>query len=522
MIANQQKLSPASIMNREALISTLVEIISAKFLLFLAAFIFCLLFCPFSPYDSLVKELDYACFFMAGKAWHFGYLPYIDFIDVKGPLLFLVFRIGYALSPGSTVGIFVLFNFILFSTLLFVQLAMKLYLKNEILSSTGAILLLSLRTLSSFTLYGRAEDIIALPIAMSVYFGVICFKTEITNKNLILFSCILGVCCALTFLIKFNNCLYFFGVASATSIVLISKSKWSLVLRFCCFGMVAYLLTLLPFAVYMYLNDIWEAFIRVYFQLNMQTYENMGECELTKIIPSIALRLIDNIYIVPTVLFLLISVIQNNTSRVFSRSESFYFLVSAICLFFSGCGAMPYYMIVCCFSVIPLIIAVLHRLSAPLILNKGLTLCFASVLPLWIVSYNDKSPSIIWSMGVGKPYANVFSIDQILAKDKYAKVMYYNSLDLGFGVKGESLPAFPYWMRLNGLPSCEHEKMQIAIQNHLADYVIVSNASEIDKVPFLKNSGYKLVATCRLPQRVDLWKLSQEEQRVKNTSDLSQ
>lgn len=503
-------------MNHKTLSSSVVETISAKILLLLTAFIFCLLYCPFSPYGDLVKEYDFACFFMAGKAWYFGYVPYIDFIDVKGPLLFLLFKIGYALSPGSTVGTFALFIVILFLTLVFVQLTMKLYLKNELLSSLGTILILSLRVLPALSLYGRAEDIIALPIVISIFCGAVYFKNSTVSKNLALFSCSLGACCALVFLVKFNVCLYFFGISSATAIVLILKKRWGDLVRFCSFGFAAFFFTLSPFVVYMHLKDILDDFISVYFQLNMVTYERMGYTRLTKVLYTFALRLVNNIYIVPVVLYLVTSALKNNHSHLFSKDEKIYFLVSAIFLFFVGCGAMIYYMIVCCFAVIPLIIVVLHRLSTSLLLNKGLTLCFASVLPLWISCYNDKALAVIQRLRPNNPNVINYSIDNILENDKHAKLMYYNSLDMGFGVKGESLPAFPYWMRLNGLPDREHNEMQTAIQNHLADYVIVYNAKETASNDFLEKAGYKLVDTCRIPERIDLWKLAQDEQREEN------
>lgn len=43
---------------------------------------------------------------MAGKAWMNGMTPYLDFTDSKGPLLWLIYGIGYLLSPTSFNGVF--------------------------------------------------------------------------------------------------------------------------------------------------------------------------------------------------------------------------------------------------------------------------------------------------------------------------------------------------------------------------------------------------------------------------------
>ncbi|MBQ8521824.1 MAG: hypothetical protein IJ456_10765, partial [Bacteroides sp.] len=39
-------------------------------------------------------RVDSAWFFMCGKAWMNGLLPYVDFADSKGPLLWLIYGVG--------------------------------------------------------------------------------------------------------------------------------------------------------------------------------------------------------------------------------------------------------------------------------------------------------------------------------------------------------------------------------------------------------------------------------------------
>lgn len=497
------------------------DLLFTKSILLLAAFIFCFFLCRFSPTTNLVESEadDYACFFMAGKAWFYGYLPYVDFIDVKGPLLFLVFKIGYSLSPGSTTGIFIIFVLILFLTLLFVQLTINIYLKNELLSLIGAICLLGFRVLATLTLYGRAEDIILLPIAISVYFGTVYFKNRDSNKKPLCFACTLGVCCALAFLIKFNTCFYFFGIAVMTSSLLAIDKKWSALIYFFLFGFIAFFLTLTPFFIYLFFYDIWNNFVDVYFYLNFETYGKMNKTGLNTVIACIAARLINNIYFLAVYLYLFTIHFLKKSSKLFSKKESFYFLVSATLLFLTGNWAHPYYMVVCIFSAVPLIIVVLDRLSDSFLYYKKLTLCLCLILPIWIVGYNKKTPSIIRGLGLNTRNTNInfyFNttnnpIDQILEKDKYAKVIYFNCMDKGFGVKGEVLPACPNWMNLNGLPKEHKLKMESAIEKHLANYVIVANIQEQQGNELLEKFGYKLITSCRIPERMDLWKYSQDK-----------
>ena len=77
-----------------------------------AAFIFfsILILLVLSPDSYLMHpygvRCDSAWFFTCGKAWAEGLTPYIDFADSKGPLLWLIYCLGYLLSPTSYHGVF--------------------------------------------------------------------------------------------------------------------------------------------------------------------------------------------------------------------------------------------------------------------------------------------------------------------------------------------------------------------------------------------------------------------------------
>lgn len=45
---------------------------------------------------------------MGGKAWMEGLVPYVDFADSKGPLLWLIYGLGYLISPRSFIGLYIL------------------------------------------------------------------------------------------------------------------------------------------------------------------------------------------------------------------------------------------------------------------------------------------------------------------------------------------------------------------------------------------------------------------------------
>ncbi len=91
----------------------LISFHGSKFLrwsvLFVFSFIMLLLLSPDSPLmHQFGGRCDSSWFFTAGKAWMEGMTPYVDFADSKGPLLWLIYGIGYLLTPTSYTGVFLL------------------------------------------------------------------------------------------------------------------------------------------------------------------------------------------------------------------------------------------------------------------------------------------------------------------------------------------------------------------------------------------------------------------------------
>ena len=61
-----------------------------------------------SPLHYPYYHLDSAWYFICGKAWADGLVPYVDFTDSKGPLLWWIYGIGSMISPRDYVGVWIL------------------------------------------------------------------------------------------------------------------------------------------------------------------------------------------------------------------------------------------------------------------------------------------------------------------------------------------------------------------------------------------------------------------------------
>ena len=75
-------------------------------LFFLYSFFLLLILSPDSYIYDLYHRCDTAWFFTCGKAWMNGMVPYVDFADSKGPLLWLIYGCGYLLYNYSYIGVF--------------------------------------------------------------------------------------------------------------------------------------------------------------------------------------------------------------------------------------------------------------------------------------------------------------------------------------------------------------------------------------------------------------------------------
>ena len=72
----------------------------------LLSFVLLFLLSPDGYTHQLYGRLDSAMFFTQGHAWSKGMVPYVDFTDSKGPLLFAFYALGAWLSPTTYHGVF--------------------------------------------------------------------------------------------------------------------------------------------------------------------------------------------------------------------------------------------------------------------------------------------------------------------------------------------------------------------------------------------------------------------------------
>ncbi|MBR1882794.1 MAG: glycosyltransferase family 39 protein, partial [Muribaculaceae bacterium] len=176
-----------------------------KILLF-AAFSFAILFfiSPDSYIRGIYGHLDSAWFFEAGRAWMLGLTPYVDFADSKGPLLWLIYGMGYLISHQDYTGVFWMSVVFYTAAFYFNYRAALVLTKNSHQSIVASLLMALFYFFPLFHYEIRAEDF-CQPF-MSISFWALCVISQGSSNTRQLKQALLalGGATAALLLIKFN------------------------------------------------------------------------------------------------------------------------------------------------------------------------------------------------------------------------------------------------------------------------------------------------------------------------------
>lgn len=217
---------------------------------------------------------DVAWFFMAGKSWMSGLIPYVDFTDSKGPLLWLIYGLGYLISPHNLYGVFpfeVLFYWLAF---LFLYKTALLFLKGH-----GAALASSMFMGMAFFWPGMHQEFLfedygQLFNAVTLY---VLAKGMIAKKSGKYDGLWMGLICGAALMMKYSAFLTLLVPAFFMFLFLIvHKKAWLSYLLLFIAGLA---LTVLPFLIYLGVKGALRAFISEYFINTYSTIANITRDE---------------------------------------------------------------------------------------------------------------------------------------------------------------------------------------------------------------------------------------------------
>ena len=207
--------------------------------------------CIFSYSTSFLYPFyggDSAVFQIISRSWLEGFLPYKDFFDHKGPLLFLINALGYVIYPRA--GIMIPQTIFMYISLLLIWRMLGLYF-----SFKGKVLCFILTIIYFVSHYGEGNN----PGEYSVVFlsaAAYCFMRSLKeNKFLPLYGFIYGLGFGASVLLRASNAMPLCCFAFLSAIFLFQdrafKNLWQNFLSFC----MGFVIICLPFVIYFAAHD---------------------------------------------------------------------------------------------------------------------------------------------------------------------------------------------------------------------------------------------------------------------------
>lgn len=206
-----------------------------------------------SPFYDEPESCDSAIFQLVGKEWLNGKLPYVELWDMKGPIIYFINLVGYALTVSRT-GIF-LIEVISLTTTLFIL--WKLLRKGFSVKHSSILLLFPVFSFAANNVGGNSVAEYLLPLlALSFYLLYNWFdkiqaeyQTEY-NRHSAKYAFVYGLVVAFSLLTRLTNAV---GICAAVAIItfwLIAKRNFKNLLFNILSFVFGFALLFIPFATY--------------------------------------------------------------------------------------------------------------------------------------------------------------------------------------------------------------------------------------------------------------------------------
>lgn len=465
--------------------------------LLIALYVFVLVF--FLSTDSYIYDIwgrhDGAWFFMGGKAMMNGMIPYVDFTDSKGPLLWFIYGLGYLLSNDTYVGVFWVSLVFYIVSFIYYYKILKLVLNDSSWAIVGTFLMAIPYFYGVYHYETRAEDFCSTFVAASLYYSLLCIKDDFkTNKFVTSASISLGVAFGACLLIKFSIAIMV-GVMMFTLFVLsFNKRKVFKVLFQMIFGAA---IICAPFVIYLCLVGAFVPFINEYFLHTTATIQGDGSI-IGSLLHDMKILLLSKkrwpclMYVLGAFAFSL------------KKKEYHYFPFFAALgfVFLSSINAYWYYYLSITAGLavffISLIVEYLQNRFGGISQSK-IAVIGSVVGVLTIVLFIHPETLFYNACGESKNHSASLLFKQV---DK-PKIINLGS-ELGIGLQAGSLPACKDWCWQAGATEEMVNSQMQSILNREADFITVS-PSHVDYLHCLEEAGY--VYCCDVDHHTESYRL---------------
>ncbi len=413
-----------------------------------------------------------------------GMTPYVDFADSKGPLLWLIYGVGYLLSPTSYLGVFWLSVLAYTFTFAVLWRTARLFVGRREAAFVLVMMsaLLFLREIHDEV---RAEDFCMPWICVGIYCTTKVLQRP-SDKKLRKYAFWLGVGMAWCLLVKWNLFVMMGGMAIVVAIVALQRHCVSAV---AC-GVAGIILPLLPFAAYLAARGCFTDMVNEYFVNTFLITDNGSGVAMWKaFIVTNATNLLTTLKTIGECT-ILVGIVFFCKSRRFS-----WWLLLAFVPFFLFIELKApwcYYAAV----TIPFFVYLLSELAgmySGMLYRMPRPLYSVLLLVAFFIGIAYNAHVNILSFMAGEPPVEFTATERILMRKPYCKIM-FSYHEMGWGLRSRALPACKYWALQNGASEAMKEERCQAIRDRKPDFVLsVSDRDDIRRIKQLNPQLFTLL-----------------------------
>ena len=226
-----------------------------------------------SPLYATNFWTDTNIYFTIGRGMTRGLMPYRDLFDHKGPLLFILYALGAAISDTSFIGVFALEALSLAAAVYAGWRTVRLFGEGRLMLLAMPLLAAATCCCTAFTQGGSAEEFALPALAVGVYLTLAAMTRaeEKTRGRMLGF----GAAAGWVFLIKYTDIGLFAGLGVCLLAFVWRREGFGRALLAAGRMLLGAALVCAPVAAYLAVNGALGACVEVYFVQNLFDYSGM-------------------------------------------------------------------------------------------------------------------------------------------------------------------------------------------------------------------------------------------------------
>lgn len=451
---------------------------------------------------------DSAWFYDCGRAWMNGYVPYVDFADSKGPLLWLLYGLAYLVSPHNFFGVYIINTICYCITACFAFKTIRIFTDANKPAFWMAAAMLIIYFTPVIMYDDKSEDIALTFVTIILYLACrMVFdgkNSEPETRRAFFYG---GLCFGAIALMKWSIC-FMTGMMFIYMLIEVLRHNptWKAALTHIGLAALGVVITFAPFCIYLAAKGAFVAFFDEYFYQTTLTIINLNDANHGHA----TLKRAD----IWTYIILLLS-----GSLLFplwhKKDWDFPIVVTACMLICTGTFARTYYYIPLHSMMIFTLLAVYKggkNATAALdksepqstVFNKMLSAVYNPKVARWALIIIPVVAAAAFAIANKKWYNHEYLYDRsstherrcahmcarIIAEKHNAKLLCYNIGNHGYGIYSEALPACKYFGIQGGATPRMKEDQDNCVEQRLADFIVM-DSNDTTRQQKAKDNGYE-------------------------------